>query len=108
TQGVVIAGESGGIFQVPFDYCLRPDLDDSRCNVGPGEAVPEDGVFLFYTSAFGRLETTAPTTIKGNQPVTFSLFVRESGDTTLALIDSSSVTVDAGALDVRADVSGDR
>ncbi len=107
--GVVIAGENGGVFGVPYEYCLRPGLSDDRCTIGPGESLPDSGTFLFYTSRFGRLQPEAPERIDANQSLTFSLTVREAGDTVLAVLDSSSVEVTIEpAAEVLAAVSGDR
>ena len=109
TDAVVIAGENGGVFSVPYDYCLRRGLQDSRCTVGGGERLPSDGVFLFYTTPFGRLLPRPPAEIDANQPIALSLFVREGGDTRVALLDSDHLQVhftpDVAA---RVDVSGDR
>jgi outer membrane protein assembly factor BamB len=109
-DAIVIAGESGEVFSVPYDYCLRAEAAaDSRCRLGPGEDLPDEGAHLFYTTQFGRQLSPPPAQIEANQPLTFSLFVRQHGDTVLAHIDSSSVEV---GLDpptpVRSEVSGDR
>ncbi len=109
-DAVVVAGESGEVFSVPYDWCLRAAAaSDTRCRRGPGEDLPPDGAFLSWTTQFGRMLATPPAEIEANQPLTFSLFVRRSGDTRLALIDTASVAV---ALDppapVRTEVSGDR
>jgi len=106
---VVISGESGEVFGIPYDYCLRPGLEDERCTVGPGEPIPDDGVFIVFTTSFGGLEIEPPASITANQPLTFTLFVREGGDTKLAAIESDSieVTTDSGT-ELDADVSGDR
>lgn len=106
---VVLSGESGEVFGIPYDYCLRPDLSDPRCTVGPGEPLPDDGVFIVFTTSFGGLEIDPPAAITANQPLTFTLFVREAGDTKLAVIESDSivVTTDSGT-EIDADVSGDR
>ncbi|MDH3202119.1 MAG: PQQ-binding-like beta-propeller repeat protein [Myxococcales bacterium] len=106
---VAVAGEDGRIFGVPYDYCLRDRLSDERCTLGPGEGIADDGVFIVYTTHFGGLELETPGTITANQPLTFSLFVREAGDTKLALIDSENVEVTTtGSTETRIDVSGDR
>lgn len=108
-DAIVIGGENGGVFSVPYDYCLRPGIDDARCAVGSGEALPADGVFLQYTTSFGRLLPEAPSDIEANQPLTFTLLARRHGDTDLALIDSASVRVTLDpARAVHVDVSGDR
>ncbi|MFO0554268.1 MAG: PQQ-binding-like beta-propeller repeat protein [Polyangiaceae bacterium] len=107
-NGAVIAGENGGVYFVPYDYCLRTGLADARCSLG-GEALPDDLATLLPTSRFGAPSVEAPPPIAPNEPLVFSLFVREAGDTVLSVIDSETVdvTVDPPA-DVRVDVSGDR
>lgn len=106
---VVLSGESGQVFGIPYDYCLRPGLNDDRCTVGPGEPLPDEGVFIVFTTSFGGLEIEPPTQITANQVLTFTLFVREGGDTKLAAIASNSIeiTSDSGT-ELDADVSGDR
>jgi outer membrane protein assembly factor BamB len=108
-DAVLIAGESGEVFSVPYDWCLRPDgAGDARCRVG-GEDLPADGAFLSWVTQFGRALPAPPAEIEANQPLTFSLFVRQAGDTRLALIDTDTVrlTLDPPA-PVRTEVSGDR
>jgi outer membrane protein assembly factor BamB len=108
-NGVVVAGESGEIFSVPFDYCLGEGARDARCIAGGAEDLPADGAFLLYTSNFGNAQTAPPAAVAPNAALAFSLFVRKAGDTALALLDSASVKVTvtpAAAVDV--EVSGDR
>jgi outer membrane protein assembly factor BamB len=106
---VVLSGESGEVFGIPYDYCLRSRLNDDRCTVGPGEPIPNEGVFIVFTTSFGGLEIDPPTEITANQPLTFSLFVREGGNTKLAAIASDSVEVTTDPeIELQADVSGDR
>lgn len=109
-DAVILAGESGEVFSVPYDYCLRPEGGpDPRCLVGPGEDLPEAGASLLYTTRFGAPLAQPPGAIRANQALAFSLFVREAGDTRLAVIDSGSVevTLDPTAL-VEVSVSGER
>lgn len=109
-DAIVIAGESGEVFSVPYDWCLRPEAaSDPGCRLGPGEDLPSDGARLYFTSRFGRLEDPPPPTIEANQPLAFTLFVRSGGDTVLAHLDAARlvVTVDPPAAH-RIDVSGDR
>lgn len=91
--GVYIAGESGGVFYVPYAY---PQSDagrkDPRVSLGPGEDLPSDGALLLYTTHFGALRA-APDSLDANEPVTLSLFVRKNGDTQLAAIDRDSIKV---------------
>jgi outer membrane protein assembly factor BamB len=107
---IYIAGESGQVFSVPYDYCLGAEGEsDERCTLGPAEDLPDDGAFLLYTDAAGGSLTEPPATIAANQILCFSLFVRERGDTTLALIDSDSVAVElTPPTDADVRVSGDR
>ncbi len=109
-DAILIAGESGEVFSIPYDWCLRPEAAaDTRCRLGPGEDLPDEGAHLFFTTPFGRQLATPPAQIEANQPLTYSLYVRHGGDTQLALIDSASVTVTLDPpLPVRTEVSGDR
>lgn len=93
-EGIYIAGESGEIFFMPYDYPLSSTgLSDPNSVIGPDEALPENGVFLIYTTAFGGLLLTPPDQIAANQPLTFSLFIREQGDTLLSAINRDSISV---------------
>jgi outer membrane protein assembly factor BamB len=107
---IVVAGESGEVFSIPYDYCLRPEAaTDGRCHQGPGEDLPDDGAALYFTTPFGRQLDAPPAEIEPNQPLTFSLFVRAGGDTVLAHIDASATTVTfTPSVAAQVDVSGDR
>lgn len=107
-DAVVIAGESGEVFSIPYDWCLRPETSDARCRTG-GEDLPDDGATLVWTTQFGRLLPEPPTELEANQPITLSLLVRAAGDTVLAHIDTPSVTVTTDpVVALRTEVSGDR
>lgn len=96
-DGIVIAGENGGVFHVPWDYPLTAaGLADPRAKRGPGEALADEGAFLIYTTPFGALHTDPPREIAANQPLAFSLLVREKGDTKVAAIDRESLRVSVG------------
>ncbi|NUN14154.1 MAG: PQQ-binding-like beta-propeller repeat protein [Myxococcales bacterium] len=109
-SGIVIAGESGEIWHVPFDYCLRPEAAaDSRCWLGPGEDLPEDGASLLFVTPFGTPKPVPPPTILVHQPLAFQLFVRKNNDTQLALIDNNTLTVEIDPPTTAfIEVSGDR
>jgi len=109
-QGVYIAGESGGIFFIPYVYPLSmAGKTDERCTLGPGEDLPKDGDFLFFTTRFGGLQIEAPKEIDANEPLAFSLSVRKNGDTVLAAIDGNSLNVTfTGGTEGRVKVSADR
>ncbi|MFI5300665.1 MAG: PQQ-binding-like beta-propeller repeat protein [Polyangiales bacterium] len=89
---IYLGGESGQFFSVPYDYCLSTDgLADVRCTT-PRPTLP-DGAALLFTTAYGSLEGTPPTTIDANQPLSFALSVTASGRRQIATIDASSVKV---------------
>lgn len=108
TDAVVIAGENGGVFSVPYDYCLRPGLSDRRCSTRRDTTSPPDGASLLYTTAFGRVLDEPPAEIDANASITLSLLVRRNGRTALAVIDSASVRASLDPVTAaRVDVSGD-
>jgi outer membrane protein assembly factor BamB len=90
--GVYVAGETGGIFYVPYDYPLsEAGRVDPRAAAGPMDELPEEGTLLLYTTPFGAPKSSPPRSIEANQPITLSLLVRSRGRTELALIDRDSV-----------------
>lgn len=93
-DGVVIAGESGGIFFVPYDYPLtEAGKKDPKSTLGPNEVLPNEGEFLIYTTQFGGLPINPPKKIEANQPLVFTLFVRKNGDTIKSGIDRDSLKI---------------
>lgn len=109
-EGVYIAGESGGVFFIPYDYPLSAaGKNDPRCTQGPAEDLPQEGNLLVFTTPFGALLTDAPDTIDGNEPLMFTLFVRHDGDTRLAAIDKDALDVTfSGGRKALVNVSADR
>lgn len=92
TDAVYIAGESGQIFSVPYEYCLRPEAkSDARCTTQPPAIA--DGATLSWTTSFGSQLPSPPATIDPTRPITLTLAVRQSGDAQLAILDSSAVAV---------------
>ncbi|MDR1894039.1 MAG: PQQ-binding-like beta-propeller repeat protein [Spirochaetales bacterium] len=113
-EGVYIAGESGEIFFVPYDYPLREEnRNNPRCQTGAGEsfsgAPMEDGAFLIYTAPLGGLYPDPPEEIEANGAIVFSLIARRQGRAELGLIDRNSVQVEIeGNGDFELQVSADR
>ncbi len=94
SSAVYIGGESGEVFSVPYDYCLRPMAQsDPRCSTTPPASGPVDGASLIYTKPFGGLAFTPPAQIDGNQALAFTLLVRAAGRTQLDILDSASLSV---------------
>ncbi|HSV97087.1 MAG TPA: PQQ-binding-like beta-propeller repeat protein [Spirochaetota bacterium] len=108
--GVYIGGENGGVFFVPYDYPLSPaGMRDARCARGPGEDLPAEGSHLVFTTHFGKLRTETPERIDANQPLAYTLLVRDKGDTLKSAIDRDSVVVEvSGSPPMRVDVSANR
>jgi len=92
-DGAYIAGESGEVFFVPYDYPLtEAGKADDRCYTG-GEDMPPDGANLVFTTSFGALKLTPDESIAANDPITLSLQVRNGGDNVLSALDRNSVRV---------------
>ena len=92
-NGVFIAGESGEVFFVPYDYPLtEAGKNDSRCYTG-GEAMPTDGAHFLTTTSFGATLLEPQETLDANEPITVSQMVREDGNTVLSALDRNSVRV---------------
>lgn len=93
-DGVFVAGESGGVFFVPYDYPLSgAGKNDSKSTLGPKEDLPEEGNYMIFTTRFGALYLNPPKEIDANEPLTFSLFIRKQGDTVLSAIDRDNLKV---------------
>ena len=107
-QGIYIAGQSGDIFFMPYDYPLTErGKKDPRTIIRKGEDLPENGAFLLFTTAFGSLKIKTPEEIRANEPLAFTLFVRKDGDTVKSIIDKKSLNVsitggDKGKIDTSA------
>jgi outer membrane protein assembly factor BamB len=92
TDAIYIAGESGQIFSIPYEYCLRPEAkNDSRCTTQPPSLA--DGATLSWTTSFGSQLPSPPATIDPTRPITLTLGVRQGGKAQLAILDSSAVQV---------------
>ena len=93
-DGVYIAGESGEIFFMPYDYPLsQTGLVDVKTYTG-GETLPDDGIFLYSLHHFGTLNATSAKTIDANETIAYQLFVREDGATLPSQIDKGLVKVE--------------
>jgi outer membrane protein assembly factor BamB len=108
-EAIYIAGESGEVFSIPYDYCKRTsNLGDERC-FEAGETLPENGVYLYFTTSFGAPLTAMPEAIDANQILAFSLYVRKKGESVLALLDAEHLEVKVSPeIPMTVSVSGDR
>ncbi len=104
-DGVYIAGESGEVFFMPYDYPLsEAGRADPNTNVD-GEELPRDGAYLFHLSPFGAYQPEVPDTLAANEPLSLGLFVREKGDTVPSLLDGAPQVTVSPDTAVRVDVS---
>jgi outer membrane protein assembly factor BamB len=92
-DGVYIAGESGEVFFVPYDYPLSAVGKTDPRSYSAGENMPSDGAHLIYTTSFGAMLLTPDAAIDANAPITLTLLVRENSDNVLAALDRNSVKV---------------
>ncbi len=106
-NAVYIGGESGQMFSVPYDWCLRAaNAQDARCTTSIAAA--PDGASLAWITPFGVTLASAPTTVDANAPMTFLLAVRHGGAEQLTVLDSASIVATLDPVgDVSVDVSGD-
>jgi outer membrane protein assembly factor BamB len=97
-EGVYVGAEDGSICFVPYDHCLSAEARaDRRCAAGAGEQLPESGARLYFTSRFGGLAEAPPASLDANEPLAFTLSVRERGDTVPARIDADRLEVELSA-----------
>ncbi len=107
-DAIYIAGESGEVFSIPYDYCLRPEgKADPRCAPFSAAPLPADGALLLYTTEFGSQRPATPASLDPNQPIVLSLVVRKAGNDMLAVLDptAAQVTFDPPA-DTTTEVAG--
>lgn len=105
--GIYIAGESGGIFFIPFDYPLT-EAGKSDPHSITNENKLADGVHLIFTNPFGNFKFIAPDEIEANQGMTFTLIVKENGNAIDAVIDKESLSCSfSGDQEAKVDVSAE-
>jgi outer membrane protein assembly factor BamB len=109
SDAIYLGGESGEVFSVPYDYCLRPMAQSiPGCSTTPDESLPENGAVLVYSAPFGALDFTPPAEIEDNQALAFTLKVRVDGRTQLDILDNASFTATADPpAQLAVDISGD-
>ena len=103
-DGVVVAGHSGEVFFIPYDYPLSPQASgDKRC-IRSIEAVP-DGARFVRRKRYGGRAGDNETDIGANESLTFTMEVTGGGVRQPALIDKKGISTD---FDARLIVSADR
>ena len=106
-KGIYIAGESGDIFFVPFDYPLTEAGKNDPRSIMQENRLP-DGVNLIFSNPFGNMKIPMPTEIEANQAMTFLLIVKEHGNTIDATFDKKSLKCTfSGGQEAKVDVSAE-
>ena len=78
-DGIVIAGEAGQVWHIPYDYCIN--VDDSRCSTQSFSDLPQDMSGLQYVTPGGSVLLDDPQILPVSTMITFKLIVREQGST---------------------------
>lgn len=78
-DGIVIAGEAGQVWQIPYDYCLN--VQDSRCSTQSASDLPENMTALNFVTPGGSVLLDDPQTLPISTMITLKLIVREQGST---------------------------
>ncbi|MGF1506597.1 MAG: PQQ-binding-like beta-propeller repeat protein [Anaerolineae bacterium] len=99
--GIVIAGEHGQIWYVPYDYCLQ--ADDIRCETSPVEDLPADVAGVFYVTPGGSTILGDPPELSPATVITLRLLVREAGETIDAWVCNSPLGCPDDALTITID-----
>ena len=99
--GVVIAGEHGQVWYVPYDYCLHHN--DDRCETAPSTDLPQDTAGLFYVTPGGNTLPDFPETLPTAAMITLRLLVRENGETIDAFVCNNPVYCPDDALTIQLD-----
>ncbi len=75
-SGIVIGGEHGQVWYVPYDYPLHHK--DPRGTTAPGEEVPEARATLVYVTPGGNLSPTLPESLPTSAVITLRLGCRRA------------------------------
>ena len=104
SEGVVVAGHSGEVFFIPYDYPLTDAAaGDERCILDVD--APPDGARLVRRKRYGGRAEDTEREIGGNESITFTLEVTSGGTRQPALLEKKGVTTNA---DARCIISADR
>ncbi len=100
-NGIVIGGEHGNVWYLPYDFCLNNQ--DARCSTDSSEDLPADTTGFFYVTPGGSTVLTGTPEIPIASIVTLRLLLRENGETIDAWVCNSPIGCRENALVVRAE-----
>lgn len=96
--GVVIGGEHGQVWYVPYDYCLH--AQDARCSTAEDEGLPTDARQVFYVTPGGSTRPDRRVRVPASTVLTLRLMVREDGETVDARVCSAPIGCPKDALQI--------
>lgn len=99
--GIVIGGEHGQVWYVPYDYCLHNT--DNRCTTDPGSDLPDNVAGWFYVTPGGNTLLNMPDTLTTDAMISLRLLVRDQGHTVDAAVCNLPVGCPDNSLEVRLD-----
>ncbi|MFO7683132.1 MAG: PQQ-binding-like beta-propeller repeat protein [Chloroflexota bacterium] len=99
--GIVISGEHGQVWFVPYDYCLHNQ--DTRCQTAPHSDLPDTVAGLFYVTPGGNTLPDFPETLPTAAMITLRLLVRENGETIDAFVCNNPLYCPADAINIQLD-----
>ena len=86
--GVLIGGEHGSLWYIPYDYPLHNPQDPRGTTQMPG-LVSGDGAWLLYVTPGGNLQPEFPTILPAAPLITLKLVVRQDDQSVPALLCNS-------------------
>ena len=103
-KGVVVAGHSGEVFFIPYDYPLADSAaGDARCILNV--STPLDGARLVRRKRYGSRAEETDRTVSANESITCTLEVTRDGSRQPALLDKKGITTGS---ETRCIMSADR
>ncbi|MBI2382991.1 MAG: PQQ-binding-like beta-propeller repeat protein [Gammaproteobacteria bacterium] len=79
-SGVVIAGEHGQVWYVPYDWCLH--AADARCDTRAGETFADELAAIYYVTPGGNTRPYGPAEAFAGTPLPTTRFVLRQGGQT--------------------------
>ena len=109
-DGVLIGGEHGDLWRIPYDHCLH--VRDARCSTAPGDELPDEAGRVAWVTPGGSTLLEGPGgAVPAASTITGRLVVREGGATVdaaaLALPDARSLVTASPSFPATVETSGD-
>jgi outer membrane protein assembly factor BamB len=82
---VIISGEKGYVYGIPYGYC-ESHSEDTRCDLSPAEEYPANGTFVMYTSPGGSTSDLPIGDVDPANVFTQRLMIRSTNETLAAKV----------------------